>query len=148
MQSSLVTYILGGLIFGWQFTAVPKGNYNEIATFVHPLISLIFKFLSNLIMIWTSVTLCFSVSIFLHSSLISIGISLGIQVFSNTISMYLENFSWFKYTFFSNLDLSLYLGNLNSKINGLSIEQSIIKLVMYLTIITTTTFLFFKKKEF
>lgn len=145
---TLFSYIIGVIIFGGGSDSFTVLTSNATTRFVDPLTSLYFKSLSNIFLIWISVTICFTLSLWINSALIAVGFSLSFQILSNTISIYLERFSWFKFTPFSNLDLSLYLENQNNNINGLSLEQSLFKGAIYLLLSIFLSFSYFRKKEF
>lgn len=140
------------LISGMIFLGVDGTSFNVISTMsgiktISILESIAFKYLSYFITLLNSVTFAFAISSIFNSSNIAIIISLIAQFLGSGITNIFNNYSWVKYTYFVNLDISSFLGCYNSIINGLTLSQSIIKDMSYIIIFLLIAIIIFKNKK-
>lgn len=92
------------------------------------------------------VTMAFMISTVFRSSSIAIASSVGILFLGTAIGKFLAQFSWAKYYLFENTDLTQYL-NGSPKIAGMTLQFSIIVLLLYFVIFNVLSWVVFKKRD-
>jgi ABC-2 type transport system permease protein len=92
------------------------------------------------------VTLAFMLSTVFRSSSLAIGLSLGIMFIGPTVAVFLTRYSWAKYYLFENTDLTQYLTE-SPRIEGMTLQFSIIVLLVYFIIFNALSWTIFKKRD-
>jgi ABC-2 type transport system permease protein len=81
-----------------------------------------------------------------RSSSLAIGLSLGIMFIGPTVAVFLTRYSWAKYYLFENTDLKQYLTD-SPRIEGMTLQFSIIVLLVYFIIFNALSWTIFKKRD-
>ncbi len=144
----IITFITGILLWGIDGIDIPKtiitsNGFKKI----NIIESLSFKYLSYFVTMLNFTVLVFCISSIFNSVSVSYVISISILFFGASLSSIFKNYNWYKYLYFSNLDISIYLGNYNKLINGLSLKETIIKQLICMLCFIFTSFFLFKSKE-
>ena len=94
------------------------------------------------------VTMAFMISAVFRSSLIAMGLSLGIMFVGSGVAAFLAQYqySWAKYFLFENTDLTVYLTG-NPNIAGMTLSFSIMVLIVYFLIFNALSIYVFNKRD-
>lgn len=146
--SFLFSMILGSTLFGGKgINSVglfyENGHVSEVS-----IIKLVFtKYVFEIIRLATVVSLALMISVLLRSSSVSLAVSLGVIIGGNLIVNALTQIQWMKYFLLTNLDLQQYLPGNKPFIKGMTIESSIVILMIYFIVFGTVSLLSFNKRE-
>lgn len=140
LLSSSIGFILFGLEGNHNLKMVETAN--ELTT-VPVYKMLLVKYISYCFTMCIFIIFSFSISILIRSHIFSIILSISLLIGGTTLTAMIRGFSWAKYLYFTNLDLSIYLGDLSGSINGATLEFTVIKYVLYsflFILLSLTTF--------
>ncbi|NKF05746.1 DUF2705 family protein [Clostridium gasigenes] len=143
----VVSFLLGGILFSFKGTGLPfltnlNGEINEVNMIVH-IIQVCGLKCINLVMM---VTLAFMISTVFRNSAMAIGTGVFLLTVGNTITMLLGRFNWSKYILFANTDLTRYSTG-EPLVKGMTIEFSIIVLIVYFVIFNVISYIGFTKRD-
>jgi ABC-2 type transport system permease protein len=148
---SIVLYlVIGGIAFGLEGFTTPyltilKGKVVE-ANFMAHLFKTIGLSCVQMIML---VTFAFMISTVFRNSSLAIGLSLLCYFMGSLISyqIYAAGQEWMKYSLFLHTDLSVYLDDRASMIEGMTLGTSITVLVIHFLVFIIASFVTFKKRD-
>lgn len=143
----LLSSSLGFLLFGTEgYDKLKMVEITNNLTTIPVYKMLFIKYISYCFTMCIFIVFSFSISILIKSHIFSIILSISLLIGGATITAMLRSFSWAKYLYFTNLDLSIYSGDLSASINGATLEFTIIKYILYsLLLITLSLTAFYKK---
>lgn len=142
------SFLASGILEGFSDVGAPhiyaesSGIVHEVNMMGHVLSTYGYQCI-ELIMI---VTLAFMISTVFRSSSIAIAFSIGIMSLGFIIGAFLTPYSWAKYYLFSNIDLTQYL-NGSPKIEGMTLQFSIVVLIVYFLIFNVLSWVVFNKRD-
>ncbi|SDP36128.1 ABC-2 type transport system permease protein [Clostridium gasigenes] len=143
----VVSFLIGGILFSFKGASAPfltnsNGQINEVNMIVHIIQLCGLKCISLVMM----VTLAFMISTVFRNSAMAIGIGVFLLTVGNGITMILSRFNWSKYILFSNTDLTQYSTG-KPLVEGMTIEFSIIVLIVYFVIFNVISYIGFTKRD-
>jgi ABC-2 type transport system permease protein len=145
---TLISFFIGIIFWGIKglnLNYIDSINYTNVNL---PIIHVIlFNYLGYLFSLIIYTIISFLISVIFNKESISSLLSIILLLFGGTISTFLKEFSWYKYTLFSNLDLSIYMGRYSETINNLTFSETILKHFIYILIFLFATLYLFNKKE-
>lgn len=142
------TFLISGLLEGFSDMGAPyiyaesSGIVHEVNMMGHVLSTYGYQCI-QLIMI---VTMAFMISTVFRSGSISIAFSIGIMFLGYAVGAFLTRYSWAKYYLFANIDLTQYL-NGRPAIEGMTLQFSIIVLIIYFLIFNVLSWVVFNKRD-
>lgn len=142
--------LMGGIAFGFEGFTTPyltilKGKVVEV-NFISHLFQNVGLSCVQMVML---VTFAFMISTVFRNSSLAIGLSLLGYFMGSIISfqIYAAGYEWMKYSLFINTDLSIYLDDRVSMIEGLTLGTSLTVLVIHFLIFMIASFVTFQKRD-
>lgn len=145
-----VSFVIGGILFGFKGVSHPYVGYSNGKAFEINMVIYIFgqyglKCIDMLMM----VTLAFMISTVFRNGAIAIGTGVFLLLAGSSITQLLTVFSkngWVKYILFANTDLTQYTDGV-PLIEGMTMQFSIIVLIVYFIIFNTISWTTFLKRD-
>lgn len=148
-----VVMFVFSIVVGWVFFGATGAGLPHIYVDTHHQIRsmtaaqyLMMQYGFLLIKMVMIVTIAFMISAIFRSSALAITISLLAFIVGSTIVQALSSYSWSKYILFANTDLSQYVIN-GPSISGMTLQFSIIMLVIYFFVMNLLAWIFFVKRD-
>jgi ABC-2 type transport system permease protein len=144
----IFSFILSGLLEGFNDVGLPyiyagsNGVVHEVSMIAHVLSTYGYQCV-ELLMI---VTMAFMLSTVFRSSSLAIGLSIGIMFIGSAVASFITQYSWAKYYLFENTDLTQYLND-SPHIEGMTLQFSIIVLVVYFLVFNILSWTIFKRRD-
>ncbi|WP_421380071.1 ABC transporter permease [Bacillus salacetis] len=105
-------------------------------------------YLLKSILITMMATMAFMISAVFRNSSLAIGISLFLLFMGGTATQFISmKYDWAKYSLFANTDLTMYTGELQPLVEGMTLGFSITVLIIYFVIFHLLAFIVFKKRD-
>lgn len=142
------SFIISGILDGFSDVGAPyiyaanDGIVHEVNMAGHVLSTYGYQCIEMIII----ATMAFMISTVFRSSSIAIAASIGIMFLGTAIGEFLTQYSWAKYYLFENTDLTQYL-NGSPRIEGMTLQFSIIVLLVYFLIFNVLSWVVFKKRD-
>jgi ABC-2 type transport system permease protein len=144
----LFSFVLSGILEGFTDVGLPyiytgsNGVVHEVSMIFHVLSTYGYQCVALLMI----VTMAFMLSTVFRSSSLSIGLSLGIMFIGSGITAVISQYGWAKYYLFENTDLTQYLND-SPNIEGMTLQFSIIVLLVYFLIFNALSWTIFNKRD-
>jgi ABC-2 type transport system permease protein len=142
-----VSFIAGGLFFGFKGVSVPYLSYSNGAVkevnMVGHILSVYGYNCVNLIMMGT---FAFMISTVFRNSSIAIGLSIFLMFTGTTLVQLLSKYSWVKYILFANTNLRMYTDGVPT-VKGMTLEFSIVVLIAYFLVFNLISWFGFSKRD-
>jgi ABC-2 type transport system permease protein len=141
-----ILYILGGLMYGFSSRdALVIFDANHVMI-MSPLAVMAYMFLFYFIETAIFIMIAIMISTIFRSTAGSVAATLMVFFASFVFHFLLSSYSWYKYVIFNNTSLFVYMST-GPTLNDMTLGFSIITNLVYLALITFTTFFVFKKKD-
>ncbi|MFC4617152.1 ABC transporter permease [Camelliibacillus cellulosilyticus] len=146
--SLVVSFIVGGLLFGFNGIGDPHLTYSQGAVHEHSMLGhIIAQYGFGYISIIIFATIAFMISTVFRNTALAIGLSVFAMMGSGLIIMFLSRYAWGKYVLFSNLDLTVYFDGGEPPYKGMTLGFSLAVLVIYYIVFVAITWFSFKKRD-
>lgn len=149
--------LLAVLIFSWIVGAIffgVNGIHTHIVEFgmggiteVSVLKAIISGYGYQLVNLVMMATFAFMISAIFRQSSLAIGLAIFLMFTGTSIVAFFQDKAFAKYILFANTDLSQYAHGREPLINGMTLEFSIIVLIVYYVIFLIVSWLFFTKRD-
>ncbi|MOA13320.1 ABC-2 family transporter protein [compost metagenome] len=134
VSTLIVAFIAGGIAFGFDATKTGWGD-------------LLLAALSTWVYMLVYVTITFMIGVLTRSTGTAIGIGMAIVLLQGAIVMLLSKYDFIKYVLFTNTSLSVYWGDGNPPVQGMTLAFSVIVLAAYMILFLGASFVTFRKRD-
>ncbi|HDW3058177.1 TPA: ABC transporter permease [Bacillus cereus] len=144
----LLSLTIGMILFGIKGSGDMKMvEFADNITMVPIYKMILVKYISYCFTMCIFSIFAFSISILIHSNVFSIILSISLLLGGTTLTALVRGYSWSKYLYFTNMDLSIYLGDFSASINGATIEFTVLKYCLYSLLFILMSLIIFVKRD-
>lgn len=144
----LVSFLLGGLLFGFSGAMAPHtytNNANQVLS-IPMYAELLRTYAFMCIPLLMTVTVSFMISTLFRSSSLAIAISILLLFLGNTLVLLLSRFTWDRFILFTNENLGNYFEG-RPLIHGMTLTFSIVVLLVYFLLFHVVAWFAFNKRD-
>lgn len=143
----LATFILGSIFFGFKGASYDILLKNGLPVKVSILTYCLEVYLCDFAKIIVLISLALMISILLKNSSASVAITLVLLFSGSLATQFLGKYSFAKFLIFPNLSLKQYLPGGAIPIKGLTMEFSLVVILIYFAVFTAISFRIFTKRD-